>query len=77
LGSDETQRRYHDIITTTTPIEGGDNMLYYRELNYIGLPNLGQGTIAPRVKPSRSTFYPFITRQSIAIILHLRLQRTI
>jgi hypothetical protein len=77
LGLDETRRRYHDIITTATPIEGGDNILYYRELNYIGLSNLGRGAIAPRVKPSRPTFYPFITRQSIAIILYLRLQGTI
>jgi hypothetical protein len=61
----------------TTPIERGDNILYYHELNYIGLPNLGQGAIAPRVKLSQSIFYPFITRQSIAIILHLCLQGTI
>jgi hypothetical protein len=71
LGLDETRRRYHDIITTTTPIEGGDDMLYHRELNYIGLPDLGRGAIALRVKLSRPTFYPFITRQSIVIILYL------
>jgi hypothetical protein len=41
LGSDKTRRRYHDIITMTTPIEEGDDILYYRELNYLGLPNLG------------------------------------
>jgi hypothetical protein len=74
LGSDETRRRYHDIITTTTPIEGGDDILYHRELNHIGLPNLGRGAIVPRVKLSRPIFYSFITRQSIVIILHLRLQ---
>jgi hypothetical protein len=77
LGSDETRRRYYDIITTTTLIEGGDDILYHRELNYIGLPDLGRGAIAPRVKPSRPIFYPFVTRQSIAIILHLCLQGTI
>jgi hypothetical protein len=48
-------------------------MLYHRELNHIGLPNLGRGAIAPRVEPSRPTFYSFITRQSIAMILYLRL----
>jgi hypothetical protein len=46
-------------------------MLYHRELNYIGLLNLGQGAVVPRVKLSRPIFYPFITRQSIVIILHL------
>jgi hypothetical protein len=55
----------------TTPIEEGDDMLYYRELNHIGLLNLGQSIIALRVKPSRPTFYPFVTKQSIVIILHL------
>jgi hypothetical protein len=44
----------------TTPIEGGDDKLYHREMNYISLPNLGRGAIAPRVKLSRPTFYPFI-----------------
>jgi hypothetical protein len=77
LGLDETRQRYYNIITMTTPIKGGDNMLYHRELNYISLPNLGRGAIALRVKLSRPTFYPFITRQSIVIILHLRLQGTI
>jgi hypothetical protein len=71
LGLDETRRRYYNIITTTTLIEGGDNILYYCKLNHIGLPNLGQGIIALWVKLSRPIFYPFITRQSIVIILHL------
>jgi hypothetical protein len=52
-------------------------MLYHRELNHISLPNLGRGAIAPRVKLSRPTFYPFVTKQSIAMILHLCLQGTI
>jgi hypothetical protein len=55
----------------TTLIKEGDNILYYYELNYISLFNLGQGTIAPRVKLSRPIFYSFITRQSIIIILYL------
>jgi hypothetical protein len=71
LGLDETRRRYHDIITTTTPIEGEGDILYHCELNHIGLPNLGRGVIALRVEPSQPTFYSFITRQSIVIILHL------
>jgi hypothetical protein len=57
----------------TTPIEEGDDMLYYRELNYIGLPNLGRGAVALRVELSRLTFYSFVTRQIIVIILHLYL----
>jgi hypothetical protein len=36
----------------TTLIKGGDNILYHCELNYISLPNLRQGIIVPRVKPS-------------------------
>jgi hypothetical protein len=48
-------------------------MLYYYELNYISLPNLGQGAIALQVKLSQPTFYLFIIRQSIVIILHLYL----
>jgi hypothetical protein len=71
LGSDETRQRYYDIITMTTPIEGGDDILYHCELNYIGLPDLGRGAIVLRVEPSRPTFYSFVTRQSIVIILHL------
>jgi hypothetical protein len=55
----------------TTLIKEGDNILYYYELNYISLSNLGQGTIALRVKLSRPIFYSFITRQSIIIILYL------
>jgi len=57
LGSDETRRRNHDIFTTTTPIEEGDDMLYHRELNHITLPDLRRGAASPRADLLRLTFY--------------------
>ena len=46
-----------DIFVTTTPIEGGDDMLHHRELNYIDLPDLGRGAASPRADLLRPTFY--------------------
>jgi len=41
----------------TTFIKGGDDILYYYELNYINLFNLKQSIILPRTDLLRLTFY--------------------